>query len=146
MSEALLVEPGQKVLEVGTGSGYQAALLACLGLRVWTVERIAVFLERARPLWQRLGFGAAITARHADGYRGWAEAGPFARIIVTAAPREVPRVLLGQLAEGGLLVTPLGGEGGQRLLRFRLRGDRAYREDLGACSFVPMLSRTLGAG
>ena len=146
MTEALLVEPGQKVLEVGTGSGYQAALLASLGLRVWTLERIAGLLERARPLWARLELDTLIIARHGDGYRGWPEAGPFARIIVTAAPRELPTALLGQLAEGGLLVTPLGGESDQRLLRFRLEGERAYREDLGACSFVPMLSRTLGAG
>jgi protein-L-isoaspartate(D-aspartate) O-methyltransferase len=146
MTEALLGEPGQRVLEVGTGSGYQAALLASLGLRVWTLERIAGLLERARPLWVRLGLETLISARHADGYRGWPEAGPFARIIVTAAPRAVPATLLDQLEEGGLLVTPLGSEHGQRLFRFRLRGDRAYREDLGACSFVPMLSRTLGAG
>jgi protein-L-isoaspartate(D-aspartate) O-methyltransferase len=146
MTEALRVEPGQKVLEIGTGSGYQAALLASLGLRVWTLERIAGLLERARPLWARLSLETLIAARHADGYRGWPEAGPFARIIVTAAPREVPAALLGQLAEGGLLVTPLGGESGQHLLRFRLRGEQAFREDLGLCSFVPMLSRTQGAG
>lgn len=145
MTEALLPEPGLRVLEIGTGSGYQAALLAALGLEVWTVERIGGLLERAQPLWTELGLAARIRARHADGYRGWPEAAPFARIIITAAPRALPQDLFGQLGEGGLLVTPLGGEAGQRLLRFRLRGERAYREDLGACSFVPMLSRTVGA-
>jgi len=145
MTEALLPEPGLRVLEVGTGSGYQAALLATLGLQVWTMERIGGLIERAQPLWESLGLASRIRARHADGYRGWPEAAPFARIIITAAPRELPQRLLGQLEEGGLLVTPLGGDGGQRLLRFRLSGERAYREDLGACSFVPMLSRTVGA-
>ena len=79
-----------------------------------------------------------------DGYLGWPEAAPFARILLTAAPPRLPEGLLGQLAEGGLLVAPLGAEGGQRLTRFRLEGDRAYQEDLGACAFVPMLSRTVG--
>ncbi|MBM4118436.1 protein-L-isoaspartate(D-aspartate) O-methyltransferase [bacterium] len=144
MTEALLPEAGLRALEVGTGSGYQAALLAALGLEVWTVERIAGLLARAEPLWERLGVAGRIHARHADGYRGWPEAAPFARVIITAAPRELPRALFGQLGDGGLLVTPLGGEADQRLLRFRLRGERAFREDLGACSFVPMLGRTVG--
>jgi protein-L-isoaspartate(D-aspartate) O-methyltransferase len=146
MSEALILRPGMRVLEVGTGSGYQAALLALLGAEVYTVERVGGLVERVRPLWRALQLDDRIQARHADGYLGWAEAAPYARILLTAAPPQLPEALLAQLAEGGLLVAPLGAEGEQRLTRFRLEGDRAYREDLGACAFVPMLSRTVGGG
>lgn len=144
MSEALSLTAGLRVLEIGTGSGYQAALLARLGVSVWTIERIAPLLEGARAVWHEIGMDGAIHAKHGDGYLGWPEAAPFDRILLTAAPPDAPAALLGQLSDGGLLVMPQVQAEGQRLLRYRLKGDRAYREDLGACSFVPMLAQTVG--
>ncbi len=144
MSEALNLRSGMRVLEIGTGSGYQAALLARLGVGVWTIERIAALLDGAQAKWREIGLGGAIRAKHGDGYLGWPEAAPFDRILLTAAPPEAPAVLLGQLSEGGLLVMPQVIDKGQRLLRYHLKGDRAFREDLGACSFVPMLAQTVG--
>lgn len=145
MTEALALNSGDRVLEIGTGSGYQAALLALMGARVWTVERIASLLERAERIWAELGLSDKISACHGDGYLGWPEAAPFDRILLTAAPRELPTGLLAQLSEGGLLIAPQVLAEGQRLLRYRLEGARAYQEDLGPCSFVPMLGRTIGA-
>ena len=144
MTESLDLTPGVRVLEIGTGSGYQAAVLARLGAEVWTLERIAGLLEGARRIWTELELDGTIRAKHADGYLGWPEAAPFERILLTAAPPELPSRVLSQLADGGLLVMPQVMDGGQRLLRYRLEGDRAFREDLGACSFVPMLGQTLG--
>lgn len=144
MTESLMPLRGRSVLEVGTGSGYQAALLAQLGARVWTVERIAGLHQLALANWSGLELTTALRARHDDGYAGWREAAPFDRILVTAAPRELPVRLLEQLAEGGLLVLPKASGAGQRLLRYRLEGDRAFEEDLGPCSFVPMLARAVG--
>jgi protein-L-isoaspartate(D-aspartate) O-methyltransferase len=144
MSEALDVRAGTRVLEIGTGSGYQAALLARLGATVWTIERIAPLLEGAKKIWREIELDGSIRAKHGDGYLGWPEAAPFDRILLTAAPPEAPAALLGQLAEGGLLIMPQVVSEGQRLLRYRLQGDRAFREDLGACSFVPMLAQTVG--
>ncbi len=146
MTESLQLSPGMRVLEVGTGSGYQAALLALLGAEIWTMERIADLLAGAERAWRKLDLSGRIAARMGDGYRGWPEAAPFDRILLTAAPDDVPPALLGQLADGGLLVLPLlDGASGQRLVRLRLEGHRAYREDLGPCSFVPMRARTVEA-
>jgi len=144
MTESLHLAPGQRILEVGTGSGYQAALLCLLGAAVWTVERIAPLLGGARAAWAALGLDGRIRARVGDGHAGWPEGAPYDRVLVTAAPREVPPALLAQLAEGGSLILPLDGGGGQRLVRVRREGERAFREDLGACSFVPMRARTVG--
>jgi len=143
MSESLRVAPGQRILEIGTGSGYQAALLAHLGARVWTVERISGLLSEARAHWDADPSPSIIQAKVGDGYLGWPDFAPFDRILLTASPREVPEVLLGQLVESGLLLMPLVVGKEQRLIRLRREGSRAYREDLGACSFVPMLARTV---
>jgi protein-L-isoaspartate(D-aspartate) O-methyltransferase len=145
MTESLQVRPGLKVLEIGTGSGYQAALLALLGARVWTMERIENLLTRAREGWRELRSLPAIEARVGDGYQGWPTAAPFDRILVTTAPREVPMKLLGQLKDGGVLVLPVEEGGEQRLVRLKLKGKQAWREDLGPCSFVPMRARTVEA-
>jgi protein-L-isoaspartate(D-aspartate) O-methyltransferase len=141
MSESLQLKPGLRVLEVGTGSGYQSALLAMLGAELWTVERLGALLDKARAAWGLLGLAERIRSRVDDGYRGWLEAAPFARILVTAAPSALPPALLDQLAEGGLMVLPLLEQGKQRLIRLRMEGNRAYREDLGSCEFVPMRAR-----
>ena len=107
MTELAAVGPGTRVLEVGTGSGYQAAVLAELGAEVHTIEIVAPLARRARATLERLGYGR-VHVRHGDGYRGWPEAAPFAAIVVTAAPPEVPPELLAQLAPGGRLVIPVG--------------------------------------
>lgn len=140
MTEALL-ERGvpAKVLEVGTGSGYQAAVLAHLVKEVYTVERIKELLRTARQLFhvQRL---YNIHARHADGYAGWPSQAPFDGIIVTAASRTVPEELLAQLGQGGVLVMPLEKDGSQRLISIRRTEEGFDTKDLGGVIFVPMLS------
>ncbi|NIM69737.1 MAG: protein-L-isoaspartate(D-aspartate) O-methyltransferase [Xanthomonadales bacterium] len=130
----------QKVLEVGTGSGYQAAILAQLVPEVFTVERIKELLRLARRRFHRLAMHN-IHARHADGHLGWMSQAPFDGIVVTAASRSVPEDLLEQLRVGGLLVMPLEERGGgQRLLAIR-RTEQGYeRTDLGGVIFVPLLS------
>ncbi|MBC8368338.1 protein-L-isoaspartate(D-aspartate) O-methyltransferase [bacterium] len=143
MTESLSLRPGLRILEIGTGSGYQAALLARLGASVRTIERIEGLLGTALEHWKADGFRGDIKARLGDGYLGWPEEGPFDRILLTASPREVPETLLRQLKEDGILLLPLATEEGQRMVRVRRGGDRAYREELGECSFVPMLARTV---
>ncbi|HSN53900.1 MAG TPA: protein-L-isoaspartate(D-aspartate) O-methyltransferase [Candidatus Sulfomarinibacteraceae bacterium] len=107
MSELLEVEAGDRVLEIGTGSGYQAAVLAAMGVEVYTVEIRDKLCERARTILDELGYEAA-HVRCGDGYRGWPEAAPFAAVIVTAAPERIPDPLIDQLAVGGRMVIPLG--------------------------------------
>ncbi len=139
MTEALLEgEMPKRVLEVGTGSGYQCAVLANLVDKVYSVERLSSLLGRARSRLQELGL-RNVMLRHGDGFQGWPEMAPFDAIIVTAAPTEVPQVLLNQLAEGGRLVIPVGGRGGQQLYRITRRGGVCQQELLDLVSFVPML-------
>jgi protein-L-isoaspartate(D-aspartate) O-methyltransferase len=107
MSELAAVRRGDKVLEVGTGSGYQAAVLAELGATVYTIEIVAPLATAARALLSRLGY-ANIHVREGDGYAGWPDKAPFQAILVTAAPPEIPKPLLDQLAVGGRLVIPVG--------------------------------------
>ncbi len=114
MLHLLDVQPGERVLEIGTGLGYQAALLAQLGARVWSVEIVEEFASEAGMRLLALGY-ANVSVRVGDGSRGWAEHQPFDRILVTAAAREVPDPLLDQLAPGGRLVAPLGGKDVQQL-------------------------------
>lgn len=106
-----LIEPraGKRVLEVGTGSGYQAAVLAQTGCRVWTIEIFQALAEEARKRLARLGYGA-VAVRHGDGYEGWPEQAPFDAIVVTAAAESIPPALVHQLAPGGRLVMPVGDE------------------------------------
>jgi protein-L-isoaspartate(D-aspartate) O-methyltransferase len=107
MSELAEVGPGDKVLEVGTGSGYQAAVLAELAAEVYSIEIVAPLAARAADTLERLGYGR-VHLRTGDGFRGWPEAAPFDAIVVTAAPERVPPPLLEQLAPGGKLVIPVG--------------------------------------
>jgi protein-L-isoaspartate(D-aspartate) O-methyltransferase len=108
MTELAKIEPGEKVLEIGTGSGYQAAILAELTDKVFTIEIVETLGKRARADLERLGYGGKIRFRIGDGYAGWPEAAPFDAIIVTAAPPEIPPPLREQLAVGGRLVIPVG--------------------------------------
>jgi protein-L-isoaspartate(D-aspartate) O-methyltransferase len=107
MTELVEPRPGMRVLEVGTGSGYQAAVLAETGARVWTIEIFEALAQQARQRLQRLGY-STVKVRHGDGYAGWPEAAPFDAIVVTAAADSVPPALVKQLAPGGRLVMPVG--------------------------------------
>ena len=141
MTESLFLDGAQpsKVLEIGTGSGYQGAILAALGLQVYTVERIGELLRTARKRFRTLGLN--VRSKHDDGRIGWPEEAPFDAIVVTAAAPALVDALTAQLANGGTLVAPVGPAGGQSLLR--LRKDAAgdiVRDDLGPVVFVPLLS------
>jgi protein-L-isoaspartate(D-aspartate) O-methyltransferase len=140
MTEALLANgmPG-RVLEVGTGSGYQATILAALGIEVHTVERIGELLRIARKRFRSLGLN--VRSKHDDGRIGWPENGPFDGIIVTAAGPALVEALTEQLAAGGTLVAPVGAPGSQRLLVLRKDADgRIEQQDVAAVAFVPLLS------
>lgn len=140
MSEALLDgEQPQKVLEVGTGSGYQAAVLSHLVKEVYTVERIKELLKQARRRFHVLRLHNVHT-RYADGYLGWPTQAPFDAIIVTAASPVIPDELVDQLRIGGKLVIPLERAGQQRLLSIERTEDGTEETDMGAVIFVPMLS------
>ena len=118
MTEALELSGSERVLEIGTGSGYQAAVLAELGARVFTIEIIEELAERAKQRLAELGY-ANVEVRVGDGSAGWPERAPFDRILVTAAAPAIPEALLAQLADGGVLVAPVGGAWGQTLRRAR---------------------------
>ena len=122
MTSALSIEPGEKILEIGTGSGYQSALLSYLTTRVWSIEIIPALAARIRGIYDALiskGYGeyAAITTRQGDGYYGWEEAAPFDKIIVTCGIDHLPPPLLRQLRSGGIMVIPVGPPGAQHILK-----------------------------
>lgn len=136
----LLIERGipKRVLEIGTGSGYQAAVLAALADQVFTVERIEELLRQARRRFRNLKL-ENIRSRHDDGNIGWADEAPFDAIVLTAAGESVPRKLLAQLKPDGVLVAPLGQPGKQKLTKLRRDGDEWISDELEAVSFVPLL-------
>ena len=139
MTEAADIEAGDKVLEVGTGSGYQAAVLAVLADHVYTIEIIGPLKERAEAALAQAGL-ENVTVRHGDGYFGWPEEAPFDAIVVTAAPDHVPQPLVEQLATGGHMLIPVGPVGGyQTLWRVTKESDgEVSTEDLGGVRFVPL--------
>jgi len=137
MTELVLDASPRRVLELGTGSGYQAAVLAQLVDEVYTVERIYPLLEKAVSRFKRLQL-RNVYARHADGGIGWPENGPFDAIIVTAAPKDIPLELIRQLKEGGRMVLPLG-DVSQSLTVITRRGDRYEQQDMESVLFVPFL-------
>ena len=137
MSEALRVDSGDRVLEIGTGSGYQTAVLAAMGVEVFTVEAIPELAAAAAERLEQLGY--EVRSRVGDGYEGWEEHAPFDAIVVTAAPDHLPQPLVDQLAPEGRLVIPIGPAGRtQRLWRITAGPDGDLRsDDLGAVAFVP---------
>src|ERR1700690_2793881 len=140
MTEALLAAgPAPKVLEIGTGCGYQTAVLSPLVTEIYTIERIAGLVARARRSLRELRI-RNVHFRHDDGNVGWAARAPFDGILLTAAPHAVPPVLFEQLRIGGRLIAPVGPDGRQELTRYTKSEARVQRESLGAVSFVPLLS------
>jgi len=144
MSEALDVRPGLRVLEIGTGSGYQAAVLAEMGCEVFSLEIVPELAARARATLEGLGY-AGVRVRHGDGYLGWPDQAPFDRVIVTAAPPELPQALVDQLAVGGLLIAPVGGRLMQTMTIVRKTEARVVTQETIPVRFVPMVGGGRGS-
>jgi protein-L-isoaspartate(D-aspartate) O-methyltransferase len=139
MSEALLLCGGEHVLEVGTGSGYQAAVLAEMGARVVSLERIPELGARARRVLGELGYLDRVTLEVGDGTLGWPGGAPYDAIVVTAGSPQIPRPLIAQLADGGRLVLPMGDEDVQTLVRVVREPQGLKEQCLGECRFVKLL-------
>lgn len=139
MTEQLAPKPGAKILEVGTGSGYQAAVLAELGCKVYTIERHVDLLLHARKMFEQ--FGYRIGSKAGDGTVGWSEFAPYDGIIVTAAAPEVPDPLLKQLSDGGRLVIPVGNMDVQDLIIVTRDGDSYSRRETKGFKFVPLIGK-----
>lgn len=137
MTEVLMAHKPRKVLELGTGSGYQTAILAGMAEQVFSVERIRILQEQARQRLRKLGY-RNVMLKLSDGGMGWPEMGPFDGIMVTAAPRELPRELLDQLADGGVMVAPVG-EKTQMLMEVVREGDQFHTTEIEPVRFVPLL-------
>lgn len=138
MTESARLRPSDKVLEIGTGSAYQAAVLAKIVREVYTIEIIKALADEATERLARLGYHNVKT-RHGDGYKGWEEAGPFDAILITAAAPKIPQPLVDQLKTGGRLVMPLGdGRGSQNMVVVTKGKDGLYREFITGVVFVPM--------
>jgi protein-L-isoaspartate(D-aspartate) O-methyltransferase len=138
MTEALQLSGGEKVLEIGTGSGYQAAVLAELVRQVLTIERYGELSARAGEVLDRLGY-RNVTLLTGDGTLGWPAGAPYDRILVTAAAQRAPEPLLAQLTEGGILVVPVGSRSVQTLQAIRRLADGVEAIELSACRFVPLV-------
>jgi protein-L-isoaspartate(D-aspartate) O-methyltransferase len=143
MSQELDLKPSDRVLEIGTGSGYQAAVLAEIVSEVYTIEIIDMLGVRAEALLDSLGY-SKVSVRVGDGYQGWPEHAPFDKIIVTCAPTQIPEPLVSQLKEGGLMVIPVGPTWGQYLYRVRKQGGQVTTEKITPVSFVPMTGTNSG--
>lgn len=138
MTEALELKGDERVLELGTGSGYQTAILAELCHRIYSIERISSLAGRARKVLDKLGYGNAVV-KIGDGTLGWKDEAPFGAIIVTAGAPDIPLPLIDQLNTGGRLVIPVGGEFMQSLIRVRKTETGTEKEDLGGCRFVKLI-------
>lgn len=138
MTQCLELQGGEKVLEIGTGSGYQAAVLAEIAQEVYTVERFASLAERAKKILTELNY-FNIKIKISDGTLGWEEASPFQGIIVTAGAPDLPLSLVKQLSDGGRLVVPIGGRFMQTLSVFRKKGEELEKTDICGCVFVPLV-------
>lgn len=141
MSSLLEVEPGMKVLEIGTGSGYQAAVLAEMGADVYTVERVKALYQRARRIFSNLRY-RYVKTRLDDGTMGWPDEAPFDRILVTAGGPEVPFPLVDQLKDPGIMVIPVGGgKRSQTLVKITKKDGQTSQENLGSVAFVDLVGK-----
>lgn len=140
MTEALNLEKDDKVLEIGTGSGYQAAILAQIVDSVFTIEIFESLGKKAKALFNQLGYNNIYT-KIGDGYKGWPEHAPFDAIIVTAAPSNIPEPLKEQLAEGGRMIIPVGGDAVQELVLLKKRKGKIKQQSVLPVRFVPMISK-----
>lgn len=142
MTENLKLDANHKVLEIGTGSGYQAAVLSELCEHVYTIEIVDELAKESSVRLQKLGFDN-VTVRSGDGYKGWTEEAPFDRIMVTAAPEEIPDILVEQLAEGGIMVLPVGKQFGIQYLWVltKERSGSIKKEKILPVRFVPMVTK-----
>ncbi len=138
MTQALQLTPEDRVLEIGTGSGYQAAVLAHIAFRVYTIERIYSLYTRTRKLFDELRYHNIVT-RYSDGTTGWKQEGPFDAIIVTAGAPEVPTHLVSQLDMGGRMVIPVGDRYSQDLIKLVRGKDGIHQSNLGGCRFVKLV-------
>jgi protein-L-isoaspartate(D-aspartate) O-methyltransferase len=139
MTQELMLKPGARVLEIGTGSGYQAAILAEMGCKVFTIERHVDLLLQARKMFEKSGY--RIGSKAGDGTIGWAEFAPYEGIVVTAAAPDVPEPLLKQLADGGRLVIPVGNLDIQDLHVFTKTGDTFEKKVVRGFKFVPLIGK-----
>ncbi|MCX6137247.1 MAG: protein-L-isoaspartate(D-aspartate) O-methyltransferase [Ignavibacteriales bacterium] len=139
MTQELQARSGTKILEVGTGSGYQAAVLAALGCRVFTIERHLELLTKARQIFDHLGL--RVVSKGGDGTIGWSEFAPYDGIIVTAGAPEVPEALKKQLADGGRMVIPVGGKDSQRLVIVQRTGGSYSTREVDGFKFVPLVGK-----
>ena len=138
MTENLMLSPDDRVLEIGTGSGYQTAILAKIAREVFSVERIEELAKKADGLLKQLGYNN-VRIRVDDGTQGWIEQCPFDAIVVAAASPDIPRPLIDQLKDGGRLVIPVGGRSSQELVQAVKEGDEVVRRNLGSCRFVKLI-------
>jgi protein-L-isoaspartate(D-aspartate) O-methyltransferase len=136
-TEKLEIKPGDKVLEIGTGSGYQACVLLELGCKVYTIEYNRVLFERTRDFLPKMGYKPYFF--HGDGSKGLPAKAPFDKILVTAGAPVVPDALTDQLAEGGILVIPVGDREKQSMIRIRKKGGKLFKEEFANFAFVPLL-------
>lgn len=139
MTAGLELKPGEKILEIGTGSGYQAAILQEMGLKVYSIEINRKLADQAKCALVATGYGD-VQLRVGDGYKGWGEHGPFDAIIVTCAPSQVPQPLIDQLSERGRMIIPVDVQFGQELVVLRKKDGKLIREDVLAVRFVPMIN------
>ena len=138
ITQALELSEEDRVLEIGTGSGYQAAIIAQIAYRVYTIERIHSLLLKARSLFDRLFYHNIIT-RYSDGTTGWADESPFDAIIITAGAPSIPETLVSQLAVGGRMVVPVGDQYSQELIKIHRGKNGIHKTSLGGCRFVKLI-------
>ena len=138
MTQALELKKDDRVLEIGTGSGYQAAILAQIVYRVYTIERKRSLYMQTRNLFDKLNYHNIVT-KYADGTKGWQEESPFDAIVVTAGAPEIPEVLINQLAIGGRLVVPVGNQHTQELIKIYRNREKIEQTNLGGCRFVKLV-------
>jgi protein-L-isoaspartate(D-aspartate) O-methyltransferase len=138
MTQALDISKEDRVLELGTGSGYQTAILSLLSFRVYTIERIHALYVKARKIFDQLKYHNIIS-KYSDGTLGWKDESPFDAIIVTAGSPDIPKPLIDQLADGGRMVLPVGSQHSQKLIKIYKDKDGVHQTDLGGCRFVKLV-------